>query len=111
MKNTPLEHPDNVYISEAISQLHKELTKLNLSIKSCEMACSVSRKNLIRSKGVSRRASRRAARTFAVLKRFVFPVELPDIGFLPTFREVEGLLQHPASTIILICLVISFLSC
>lgn len=72
MKNTTMDHPDHYYVGEALSRLHKELTRLNLSIKSCQMACPVSKKTSFRLKGgsVSRRNSRRRpSRTMSMLRK------------------------------------------
>lgn len=72
LKQTPVDHPDSYYIGEALSRLHKELTKLNLSIKSCQMACSANGKTPLRRGGnlsVGRRTSRKAKRTLSMLKR------------------------------------------
>lgn len=71
MKHTPLDHPDNYFIGEALGRIRKELTKLNLSIKSCQMACPVvSRKSSFVSKG-GNIARRRSRRTLSVLKKLV----------------------------------------
>lgn len=74
MKHTAVDHPDHRCLGEALTRLHKELTKLNLSIKSCQMACpSGSRKGTsFLFKGGSagrRRIVRKTSRTFSALKK------------------------------------------
>lgn len=74
LKSTTVDHPDRYYVGEALSRLHKELTKLNLSIKSCQMACPspANRKSSFRHKGGSgnrRNIRRRPSRTMSVLKK------------------------------------------
>lgn len=63
MKHTPLDHPDSYYVGEALAKLHKEMTKLNISIKSCQMACPTSKKNSFRFKS--------GRKPLSVLKRLV----------------------------------------
>ena len=43
LKHTPIDHPDNYFIEEAVDLLRDELVRMNASIKSCELACSVTR--------------------------------------------------------------------
>jgi len=43
LKQTSLDHPDNFYVTDAIELIHSELLRLNESIKSCQLACSVRR--------------------------------------------------------------------
>ena len=43
LKHTPVDHRDNYFLEEAIELLREELLRLNASIKSCELACSVAK--------------------------------------------------------------------
>jgi hypothetical protein len=55
-----LDNKDSPYLKEAIDLLHEELIRLNSSIKSCELACSVARiRNNGRKSGSIRRLSTR----------------------------------------------------
>lgn len=65
LKQTPMDHPDNFYLTDAIQLLHEELLRLNQSIKACQLACSVRRVN-VRSKASFRVRTERA---IAKLKR------------------------------------------
>lgn len=50
-----MDHPDNGFIEEAVELLRDELVRLNASIKSCELACSVTRiRNGSRSRSIRR---------------------------------------------------------
>ena len=72
LKHTPMDHPDNYYVADGIDKLHEEMIRLNQSIKSCQLACSVrrvqSRKSFRFAKGVRRSNSRISAAT--QLKRY-----------------------------------------
>jgi hypothetical protein len=60
LKHTALDNKDSTYLGEAIDLLHEELIRLNTSIKSCELACSVARiRNNGRRSGSIRRLSTR----------------------------------------------------
>lgn len=63
LKSTSLDHPDHQHVAEALSSLHEELTKLNLSIKSCQMACPA-----VRSSPKQRRR-KKPSRTMSMLKK------------------------------------------
>lgn len=67
LKHTPIDHPDNYCVADGIEKLHGEMIRLNQSIKSCQLACSVrrvqSRKSFRFAKGVRRSTSRISAIT------------------------------------------------
>ncbi|XP_064403635.1 rho guanine nucleotide exchange factor 38-like isoform X2 [Halichondria panicea] len=67
LRQTPMDHPDNFYVSDAIDLIHHELLRLNQSIKSCQQACSVRRVS-VRSKASFRARTEKA---IAKLKRHV----------------------------------------
>lgn len=43
LKYTPEDHPDNYYIESILKELKARLVGLDHSIKSCQLACSVTR--------------------------------------------------------------------
>ena len=60
LKHTPVDNKDSMFLQEAVDLLHDELIRLNSSIKSCELACSVTRiRNNGRRSGSIRRLSSR----------------------------------------------------
>ena len=72
LKHTPMENTDHYYLQEAVDLLREELQRLNASIKSCELACSVTRiRNGRRSASIRRLGSkgRMAGRQLAKLMK------------------------------------------
>jgi hypothetical protein len=69
LKNTPVDHTDNYFLEEAIKLLHEELLRLNASIKSCELACSVSRIRNGRRSGSIRRLGTKGRQLARNLKK------------------------------------------
>jgi len=73
LKHTPLNHPDNYYLGEAVENLREELFRLNHSIKSCQLACSVTRIRNGRRPSFRRfsRSVRKTTRSLSQMKRSV----------------------------------------
>jgi len=73
LKHTPLNHPDNYYLGEAVENLREELFRLNHSIKSCQLACSVTRIRNGRKASFRRfsRSVRKTTRSLSQMKRSV----------------------------------------
>ena len=73
-----MDHPDNYYVADAIDKLHEEMIRLNQSIKSCQLACSVrrvqSRKSFRFSRGVRRSNTRISMAT--QLKRYFYIIDV-----------------------------------
>ena len=61
LRHTPLDHPDNFYVSDVIDLIHEELIRLNQSIKACQLALSVRRVPL-RKPSIKLRTERAIAR-------------------------------------------------
>ncbi|CAI8011627.1 FYVE, RhoGEF and PH domain-containing protein 3 [Geodia barretti] len=96
-----LDNRDSPYLKEAIDLLHEELIRLNSSIKSCELACSVARiRNNGRRSGSIRRLSTRgrlAGKQLAKqLMKHLSAVSVEDLsGGEP--RPVNSEMQRPIS--------------
>lgn len=97
LKQTPLEHPDNYYVGEAVDQLRGEMIRLNKSIQSCQLACSVARIRNGRTRSFrmfTKPPGRRPRRALSKLKRHVSTANIDEYS---SGSELGGPIARPSS--------------
>ncbi len=106
---TPLDHPDSYSLGDAIDRLREEMVRLNQSIKSCQLACSVAKiKNNSRSRSFRKFARVRPARIVPRLKRYRGTIVGLRAVSMTVYSIAEHLICFPIGPTVTIVFSLSF---